>query len=852
MARRARVAPFTGAGDEPLSPRERPSLLRHSRGGDPDRYVYDPRDPVPTPSSTGYSRAPEDTTGLAARGDVLVFTSAPLDAPMEVTGYIDLELFVASSAPDTDFTARLLDVLPDGTARALGDGILRARYRDGFSAAKLLTSGEPTRLQIELGATSNVFLAGHRVRLEVGSSNFPRFDRNPNTGGVVAKAVELKPAEQTIFHDRGRPSRLLLPVVPRPPPLPLMGFTEAAARVERDRENDLGRHLSETRLSELHRRLTERPHRAGTPGAEATAAYLASALESAGLEVEVVEYEAYLSAPKRVAATMLSPERVELDLFEPPSASDPDSAHPELEPGFIAYSGSGRVEGELVDAGYGLPLDYEGLDVSGKIALVRYGRSHRAVKVASAEARGALGILIESDPADDGAGKGNVWPDGPWRAPFQLQRGNAKLSWFWHGDPLTPGAAATPSATRLAPADAPTLPGIPALPLSAKEAAKLFDAMAVGPVRVRLDVEMDDGLRTIRNVIGTLRGRGEPERWVLLGTHHDAWTFGGVDPGSAAATLLELGHALGALAREGWRPERSIKLCFWDAEEYGLVGSTELAEDRIAELRERAVVYLNTDMINGTRLSAGGTPTLRDFVREAARDVPGIEPPLDLDPLGSGADFVPFQDFVGLPTLSLELLFEGGWGFGTYHSNYDDRFWMSRHVGFEPPARLARLLGTVSLRLAEAPVLPYRFSTYGEKLESFVALAEEWSERRYPLDVLRKLAAGIREKAATLERRIDGALAEGRVPAERMALNDGLMRLEQALVDETEPAEERWYRHVVYGWNIYSLYTGQPFPGLAAAITRGTGEDVRREAARIERALERVSAELDRLLALGI
>jgi putative CocE/NonD family hydrolase len=818
--------PLSRAVETPFYLRANGLLSREAPAEEtPDSYTYDPWDPVLTPTREGYSRSPVDTTALEARDDVLIYVTPPLEEPLEATGYIRLVLHIASSARDTDFTGKLLDVAPDGSMRSLSEGILRARYRKGFDREVLLAPGEPAELMLELGATGNLFLPGHRIRLEVSSSNFPRFDRNPNTGGVFGEEASPVPAKQTIFHDRKRSSRLLLPIVPRSP--------------ENTLETTFAERISRARISEFHRRLTARPHRAGTEGGAEVARYLEATLREAGLAVEVEEYQAYLSAPERVSLEILSPRPEPLSLWEPSDPRDPDSDHPELEPAWIAYSGSGVVEADVVSAGYGLPADYEGLEVSGKIALVRYGKSHRAVKVATAQERGARAILIYSDPEDDGAGKGPVWPEGPFRDPDQVQRGNAKLSWFWHGDPLTPGVAATTDADRLDPQKAPTLPRIPAVPLSAREASKILESLP-GRVRLRLDVQMKDGLMPIRNVIATLRGRKTPDRWVLVGTHHDAWTFGGIDPGSATAALLETAYSLGSMAREGIAPDRSIVFCFWDAEEYGLVGSTEFAERRLHELREKAIAYINSDMYNGDRFSAGGTPSLRDFVRKLAEDIPGIEPPDDLEALGSGADFVPFQDFVGLPTLSLELLFSGGWSFGAYHSNYDDRFWMMRHGDddFRRGALLTRILGTAAIRLADAPLLPYRFSYYGRKLEELAQKAEEWSSGRHRFDRLKELASDVRRK---------GEAIEARQPADLASFNDGLMRLERSLVDESAPAADRWYRHVVYGWNIYSLYAGQVFPGLAGALSRGTDEELREETARIERALERLVGGLDEL-----
>ena len=799
-------------------------------GDAPDRFTYDPWDPVPTPSYGGYSRAPMDTSEIQQRDDVLVYTSAPLEAPMEVTGPIRLVLWASSSAPDTDFTGRLSDVFPDGSSRALTDGILRARYRGGFERPELLTPGTPVALDIDLGATSNVFHAGHRIRLEISSSNFPRYDRNPNTGHAFGESAELRTAEQSIFHDPERPSRLVLPVVPRPA----------------QSEGPLGQRIASERISAFHERLTARPHRAGTEGARDVADFIATSLTEAGLDVEIAEYTPHLSAPRSIEIDVLAPDPGSLVLREPADPRDPSSSHPELEPGFIGYSASATVTGEVVYVGYGLPADYDalGVDVAGKIALARYGRSHRAVKVHTAQERGAIGMVLYSDPEDDGAGRGLVWPEGPWRGEHQLQRGNAKFSWLWHGDPLTPGVPATPDASRLDPKTALTLPRIPVAPISAHEADKLRRA----GTRVRLSVAMDDGPMTIRNVLATIRGADEPERWVMLGTHHDAWTFGGVDPGSAAATLMELARSLQSLALDGHRPRRSIVFAFWDAEEYGLVGSTEYAEDHVDELREKVVAYINTDMYNGARLVAGGTPSLRDFALGIARELPGVEPESDeLNALGSGADFVPFQDFVGLPTLSLELLFEGGWGFGTYHSSYDSRDWMTRHVDpdFERGALLAVLLGRTALGLANAPVLPYRFSHYTAKIEGFVDLAETWGDGTHRFERMRALTRELRERSERLEARI--AAAGDAVPT---GVNDALMRLEHHLIDESEPPDQRWYRHVVYGWNIYALYSGQPFPGLAAAMTRGTDADIATEAARIERALERLMAGLDDLLAM--
>jgi N-acetylated-alpha-linked acidic dipeptidase len=376
-------------------------------------------------------------------------------------------------------------------------------------------------------------------------------------------------------------------------------------------------------------------------------------------------------------------------------------------------------------------------------------------------------------------------------------------------------------------------------------------------------------------VIGRLRGR-DPDRWVMLGTHHDAWTFGGMDPGGGLSAVFEVARALAALKKTGWTPERTIVFAFWDAEEFGLVGSTEYAEAFAKDLREKAVAYINTDLYMRGRFDGGGTPSLRDFLVQVAKDVPaptgtgsvydgwradawrrltperrrggdaGFE--VELAALGSGADFVAFQDYLGLPTLQMEFDFEGS--YGTYHSNYDTRWYVERFSdpGFVVGRTLAQVLGVSVMRLASAPALPFRYSHYGRKIGEFLDGASTWSVDedgkavvRLNLLAARRLAAVFADRANGLERRIDAALAAGTLTAATArTLNDRLVRLEQALLDETAPAHERWYRHVIYGWNIYSLYEGQPLPGLADAVRVRDQAKVDREVARIEAALTRL------------
>jgi N-acetylated-alpha-linked acidic dipeptidase len=649
----------------------------------------------------------------------------------------------------------------------------------------------------------------------------------------------------------------------------LAAAAATATPAVRDPSERLAALLSTNRMAEHHRVLTERPHLAGTPGGHAVAEAIAARLRGFGLATEVRRYQAWLSHPRRLEVELTAPERRPLPVGEPADPGEPDASHHELTPGFVAYSASGFLEGPVVYANYGLPADYEtlsaaGVEVRGAVVLVRYGKVHRAVKVFGAESRDARAVILYSDPADDGAGKGQVWPEGPWRAPFMLQRGNAKYSWHWHGDPLTPGAPARGDAQRLSPASAPTRPRIPVVALCAEAgqavlaqlggpaAPRTFEGglgvayrLGAGPARVRLAVEMEEGTRTILDVVGRVAGGEEPDREVILGTHHDAWTFGGVDPGSAGAVLLELARAMGELQREGWRPRRSIVFGFWDAEEYGLVGSTEYAEERAAELRERAVVYVNTDMYLPGPLRAGGSPSLRGVVREAARAVadPGGSSVFDAwqdaawETLGSGADFVPFQDHLGVPTLSLE--FGSLTAYGAYHSAYDTRRYFERYVdpGYRRGRALAELLGRVALRVAEAPVLPLRATPMAEAVtQALDALAVKAGP-----EVLGAAAAFAAEARA-----LDGELAAAPAelpPLARRAVNDALVGAETAFA----PVEaDRWYRHVLYGWDVYALYGGQTLPALRQALRAGDAAKAALEWRRLEQALARATQSLRR------
>jgi N-acetylated-alpha-linked acidic dipeptidase len=665
-----------------------------------------------------------------------------------------------------------------------------------------------------------------------------------------------------------------------------LGFSRRSVVGERDAEAKYTGRLSVDSISAFHRTITKRPHIAGTPASMAVAETIRRGLESAGLKTEVHEFHVYLSTPRSISVELVEPIKEPINVREPANPLDPDSGNPELVAAFVAYSASGEVQAPVVYVNYGLPPDYAkveaaGVDVRGKIVMARYARSHRAVKIHTAQEHGAAAIIIYSDPADDGYAKGLTWPEGPWRADFQSQDGNGKYSWFWHGDPLSPGVGARADSKVMDPSTVPTLPRIPVIVLSYKEAAKILGQLrgpavpagfqgalpfayrlGAGPAVVHLNVQMDASRRPIRDIIARLPGRN-PDRWVVLGTHHDAWTFGGMDPGSGTSGVYETARSLSALAKQGWTPERSIVFAFWDAEEPGLVGSTEYAEAFERELRQKAVAYINTDLFMQGHFFGGGTPSLRDFLVQVTKDVPALSGhgtvydewraerkgpknvEVELAALGSGADFVAFQDYLGLPTLSVQYDFDGS--YGAYHSNYDSRYYVEHFSdpGFHVARTLAQVFGVSVMRLADAAVLPYRYSHYARKISEFLDDAGTWGAVKLDLDHSKALAAEIATRATELERRIDENVESGRWPdASSSSLNDRLAHLEQDLLDESGSPAEHWYRHVIYGWNIYSLYDGQPLPGLAEAIRLKDPARVSQETARIENALRRMLAEL--------
>jgi N-acetylated-alpha-linked acidic dipeptidase len=552
----------------------------------------------------------------------------------------------------------------------------------------------------------------------------------------------------------------------------ILGVPDAAK--QRALEARFDARLNRDDLRNWMQRLSARPHHIGSPYGRENAEFLASLFRSWGYETVVERYDVLFPTPAVRQLELIAPERYEAKLAEPPLAEDRTSGQTsEQLPVYNAYSADGDVTGELVYVNYGIPADYEilernGVDVRGRIVIARYGGSWRGIKPKVAAEHGAIGCIIYSDPRDDGYGQGDVYPKGSYRNEWGAQRGSVADMPLYPGDPLTPGIAATEGAKRLERADAATIMKIPVLPIAYGDALPLLRALegpvappgwrgalpiayhlGPGPARVHLRVAFDWKRVPAYDVIARLAGSDRAGEWIIRGNHHDAWVNGADDPISGLVAELAEARAIGELAKEGWRPRRTIVYAAWDGEEPGLLGSTEFVENHLAELREHAAVYINSDSNGRGFLGAGGSHTLERLVTEVARDVPdpqrGVsvlerlrareivaatddearkkirdQQLIKLDALGSGSDFTPFLQFAGIA--SLNIGYGGEDGGGSYHSIYDsfDHYVRFGDPHFDYGVTQAKTTGRIVLRLASADVLPFEVKTFAAAVSDYV------------------------------------------------------------------------------------------------------------------------------------
>ncbi len=694
-------------------------------------------------------------------------------------------------------------------------------------------------------------------------------------------------------------------------PASVFGYRDFAAQARFDKQflavpdaALAGQHLKE---------LTKAPHWASSPEDFQTAVYVLAKFRAAGLDAAIVPYKVLLNKPVSIKIEAFdasgkklmsgpTPEHVDPAKY----GGDPFQDDKRVLPAFNGSSPSGDVTAGVVYANYGSPADFKqladlGVSVKGKIVIVRYGANYRGIKAYDAQQNGAAGVLIYSDPRDDGYFNGDMYPKGPWRPETAVQRGAVQFLPIYPGDATTPGLASTPDLpeSKRIPADKiqANWPSIPVNPLSYHDAAPILQALGGpnvplawqgalpfayhvgghGDVKVHMDLKQDTALRTIWDVIGKIPGSEYPNDWVVAGNHRDAWVYGAVDPNSGTAAMLETVHGLGELLRSGWKPKRTIVIGSWDAEEEGLIGSTEWVEDHPDQLRN-AVAYFNTDVgVSGPNFNASAVPSLKQFVREVTREVPSPaggsvydqwlksqnrrrEPGEDdagspftaarqgrrnpneirVGDLGSGSDFTPFLQHDGVPATDI-----GSNGpYGVYHSVFDNYNWFVKNADptFVYEQQQARVFGLEILHMADADVLPYDYETYGRDVVGYLNEAAARAKAvGLSLDFTAVMAAAQRFAAAgaAIHAR---QLSPGADPA---ALNAALRSGEEALLDPAGLPRRAWFKHTIYAPGEYTGYAAVVIPGVNEGIDAADQPRTQAQIVVLTAALNRASAILE-------
>jgi N-acetylated-alpha-linked acidic dipeptidase len=643
----------------------------------------------------------------------------------------------------------------------------------------------------------------------------------------------------------------------------LPGFTGKRSAEQLELEKRFKRAVSARRAGEISRTLSGRPQLIGSPGLADSLAFSLERLSSYGLDAGTAPYEVYISRPESIDVSMTAP------YFRQAAVKEPrypwQNFFDEVVVGYNAYSPSGDVSGEVVYVNYGLPEDYEalaelGVDVEGKIALARYGQSFRGVKAKVAEEQGARGLIIYSDPEEDGFVKGPVYPDGQWRSPEGIQRGSIQYIFEYPGDPLTPGLPSVSGTPRIAPADAENLPRIPTTPLSYGEAEPLLRELGgpeapeefqggldftyrvgPGPTEARLNLDIAYEQQQVNDIVVEIPGAKHPDQKVVVGAHYDAWTYGTDDNTSAWTAVLEIGRGLSRLLERGWRPDRTIVLVGWDGEEYGLLGSTEWVEQYRDALRRDAVAYLNMDGVGGREFGASSVPSLDALIEDVTKEVRdpsgegtvfdawSAEGPPEISRLGSGSDYTAFLDHVGVPALDSGFQTGDAPG-GEYHASYDDTYMMENFLDpdYKGHAAAARVTGLLALRLADADVPPFLYSAYAEEVEGYVAdLDEEQAEAPIvDLSSLATQAGAWREAAEAVEARIaallDSDAADTRAGRRLMRRLSAVLRRQERLLTAARGLPGRpWFKHQIYAPGRLTGYAAVFLPALDEAIEDG-------------------------------
>ena len=696
---------------------------------------------------------------------------------------------------------------------------------------------------------------------------------------------------------------------------------------QKDLESQFDSVLDPKNLDEWMKHMSSKPHHVGSPWSKQNAEYVVKHFKSWGLEASIETFEVLVPFPKVMKLELIEPKKVSLKLNEPALKEDATSGiTKDVLPGYNAFSADGNVTAELVFVNYGIPADYEelsrlGIDVKGKIVLAKYGGSWRGIKPKVAYENGAIGCIMFSDPKDDGYVRGDVYPKGPYRMEHGIQRGSVLDMPMYPGDPLTPGYGATKDAKRLAIEDAPTIMKIPVMPISYADALPLLKALegpvapdnwkgglpvtyhvGPGPAKVNLHLEFEWKLRTSYHPFGRIKGSVYPNEWIMRGNHHDGWAQGAADPISGMVSLMEEARAIGELLKTGWKPKRTLIYAGWDAEEPGLLGSTEWVEHHRDEIREKMIAYINTDGTGVGFLSVGGSHSLEKFINEISAEVMDPIQNISLQdrnrarlrvngnkdaeredlliyPLGAGSDYTPFIHHAGVP--SLNLGFGGESGGGSYHSIYDsyDHYKRFSDGNFKYGTTLAKVNGRLVLRLSESDILPFRFTNMVDNIDMFIKsnkklakeVAQKTDQRNNLLDLKSFTIAGDPKKTYLPPKRLDEVPAfdfspldaaffrlkasalryeralsnfeKGSLSAEQKAeINNILKKVDQALIREEGLPRRDWFKNMIYAPGFYTGYGVKTLPGIREGLEQRNWNEVDTYIQEVAKALDRASA----------
>ena len=648
------------------------------------------------------------------------------------------------------------------------------------------------------------------------------------------------------------------------------GYSSDSWKNQLDFEQMFTNHIDKTSFKKHLKKLTERPHVVGSETNEEVIRYIGEVMNNAGLEVTNYPYDVYLpNKPGTSLIEIVTPSREVLNQKEDIISDDPFTQDPLLWKGWNAFSGSGDVTAEVVYVNYGRKEDFEtlktlGVDVKGKIVLARYGGNFRGYKAKFAEANGAAGLIIYTDPKDSGFTKGLVYPNGPYYNPSTIQRGSL-LTTDFTGDPLTPFEPALPldgkkKVKRLDPKDA-QLHTIPVTPIGYGEAEKILSQMQgkVVPqswqgglpftyrleggnsLTVRLKVDQKIDFVRATNVIGTLKGSEAPDEWIILGCHLDSWGFGATDPSSGTAMLISLSETLGKLKDQGYAPKRSILIGHWDAEEHGVIGSTEWVEQMRDQLNAKGVVYMNFDgAVSGKNFGAAAAPTLKKLLIETSKDVQypytnqslyefwnksnQTEPPIGN--LGGGSDHIAFYMHVGVPSMS-----GGAGGPNVYHSNYDSFRFYEKFVDpeFQMGPMVEHMAGLMALRMANAEIIPYNLNRYAQDLKIHFTNAEtkinsydkEFDGFKLTADAIKSLEKVSNELTLNIKSYLEN---DDFSKKELKNLNKQLIDLEKSFISEKGMYFGSWFKSIYAASDPFSGYAAWILPGLEYEIALNSSE----------------------------